>query len=611
MDLAVTILTQLVNWPLAGLVAWRAAQGRAPLAGWATVAILVVGAVAAWDPPSEQAFARVAVAVTNSALVLLFAVYPDGRFVPRWTMFVVAAEFAVQLGNLLSGLAWENQPWWPWHFPVTWGLLIIGGQIHRYRSRSSIDERERTRWPLLAIVVLILAFSLWSFLSLGLEAGASLGSATWFANFLFILPGVGFATGLLAPRILPVERVLHATLAWGLWAVLVTGAAWGLSVAFAALAPAARAWMTAVIAAGIAVPALWATRRLADLVVYGRRTDALRALDDLGGRLEASVDLQVVPSRIAETMTGSLGLAGAEVRGGTPALTASSGRAPDGGDSGLAEYPIRYQGELVATLVVLPRPGDAELTPHDRSVIEQICRQAAPALHGARVMTELIDARSRVVHAREEERKRLRRDLHDELAPTFAGLGLSAAAVEALSRVGDERASDAAAALVSGLHSATRQLRDVAYDLRPPVLDDRGLIAAIEDRVVIAGAVPTVRLEAPAARLDLPAAVELAALRIVQEAVMNVRRHAAAASCVVSVAIDGDDLALRIEDDGRGFAAGRRNGVGMRSMRERAEELSGTFHAGSARRGGAVIDVRLPLRARAAARSHDGSAVVR
>ena len=99
--------------------------------------------------------------------------------------------------------------------------------------------------------------------------------------------------------------------------------------------------------------------------------------------------------------------------------------------------------------------------------------------------------------AREEERKRLRRDLHDELAPTFAGLGLSAAAVEAFARAGDDRAADAAERLVTGLHAATRQLREVAYDLRPPVLDDRGLAAAIRERVAAPGSLPVVEVDAP------------------------------------------------------------------------------------------------------------------
>ena len=228
-------------------------------------------------------------------------------------------------------------------------------------------------------------------------------------------------------------------------------------------------------------------------------------------------------------------------------------------------------------------------------MLAQICGQAAPALHSARVVAELADARSRIVFAREEERKRLRRDLHDDLAPTFAGLGLAAAAVETFSRNGDGRAADAAARLVAGLRAATRQLRDVAYDLRPPVLDDRGLVAAIEERLSAPGTVPVIRVDAPQERLELPAAVESAALRIVQEAVTNVRRHAAASVCIVTVRLDGGMLRLSVADDGVGIPAPSRGGMGMRSMAERAAEVGGELSATRRSAGGTLVEVALPV----------------
>jgi len=603
MDLAVAILVQVVNWPLAALVVWRAAARRVPLAAGLGVAVLLVAAaVAAWDPASEAVFARVAVVVVNSSLAVLLAVYPDGRPVPRWIAVAAGLEVALQAGNLVSGLQWEEQPWWPAHFLVTWAALLLGGQLYRYVRRSSVDERERTRWPLLGLAVVVLAFTLWS---IAAGAGVASSDATWFANLLLAVPAPLFAVGLLAPRVLRVDRMLRLVLRWGLWSIAVGAVAWAVAVVTAALDPTAAAWLTGVGTAVVALPAALGARRLADLVVYGRRADPLRTLEQLGGRLEASVDPREVPAEIVATVTQALGVTGATLRGG-PTLEATAGD-PSAGEPGEpAEFPIRYQGELLATLIVHPRAADSRLTAHDRTVIEQVCRQAAPALHGARVLGELIDARSRVVRAREEERKRLRRDLHDELAPTFAGLGLSAAAVEALARAGDERASDAAALLVTGLHAATRQLRDVAYDLRPPVLDDRGLVAAVEDRVATAGAVPVVRLDAPRGRLDLPAAVELAALRIVQEAVMNVRRHAAASECVVSIHMDGDALEVVVADDGRGLPAQRRDGVGFRSMCERAEEVGGTLRVGRRHGTGTVVEAVLPVRTPATIASPEG-----
>ena len=241
--------------------------------------------------------------------------------------------------------------------------------------------------------------------------------------------------------------------------------------------------------------------------MYGRRPDPLGTLDYLGDRLAASVDPRTVPLDIVTTVTNSLGLAGAAMRG-SPALSATAG-APVDAAEGRTEYPIRYQGEPLAVLVVIPRQGDSTLTAHDRAMLSQICGQAALALHSARVVAELAEARSRIVFAREEERKRLRRDLHDDLAPTFAGLGLAAAAVETFSRNGDERAADAAARAETRAFAPLRgSCAKSPTTCDPPLLDDRGLVAAIEERLSAPGTIPAIRVDAPQERLDLPAAVD-------------------------------------------------------------------------------------------------------
>ena len=190
---------------------------------------------------------------------------------------------------------------------------------------------------------------------------------------------------------------------------------------------------------------------MADAVVSGRHPDALPSLVALGDRLSATVDPRAVAGEIVEGVTGALGVRYAGVLGAN-GVAAESGELGDVRDRLAFRSPT--PGRRLGELVVAPRPGEAELTGSDRTVLAQICAQAAPALNSARVVTELVEARSRIVFAREEERKRLRRDLHDELAPTFAGLGLSAAAVEAFARAGDERAADAAARLC---HRAPRR----------------------------------------------------------------------------------------------------------------------------------------------------------
>jgi signal transduction histidine kinase len=204
------------------------------------------------------------------------------------------------------------------------------------------------------------------------------------------------------------------------------------------------------------------------------------------------------------------------------------------------------------------------------------------------------------VLAREEERRRIRRDLHDDLAPTLAGLALTARTLSDF-LPGDPAK---AAPLAHGLHVAIRDavggIRRLVYDLRPPALDDLGLLAAIRERATQFSAQQPgearlwVTVEAPPVLPPLPAAVEVAAFRIVQEALMNVARHAHARTCHVRLAL-GDTLTIEITDDGAGFGDAPMPGVGLRSMQERAAELGGTWEMTSVTGGGSCICVNLPV----------------
>jgi signal transduction histidine kinase len=453
-----------------------------------------------------------------------------------------------------------------------------------------VGEREQTRWPVLAVLAMVFAYTLWVIVFVSVGAEMERGTSS-LSVLLSVLPGVGFALGLLTPRGINVDVALR-------WCLLIGCASVTLGTAILATTTLGRAlgasdqaltWGAAAVVAALTLPVVVVCRRAADRFVFGRRPSPLRAVEDLGRQLAQTADPRVVPGMIVRAVTESLAAGGARLVVGDTVQT-------EIGAAFLEElFPITYRGEQLATLAVLPRPGDTALTASDRAVITRICAQASPALQGARLVNELVEARARVVIAREDERRRLRRDLHDDLAPTLAGLGLSAAVVERFSRAGDRRAADAATDLAGQLQGASRQVRDIAYNLRPPVLDDRGLVAAIEDTVATTGGPPQVRVVAPSGRLELPAAVEACALRIVQEAVINVRRHAAASSCEVSIVHEPDALRIEIVDDGIGFTEPRLAGIGIRSMTERASEIGGSVSFHSEARQGTRVSVRLPV----------------
>jgi signal transduction histidine kinase len=257
--------------------------------------------------------------------------------------------------------------------------------------------------------------------------------------------------------------------------------------------------------------------------------------------------------------------------------------------------PLVYQAERIGQLLVAPRaPGEA-FAPAERRLLDDIALQAGAALHAIRLTADLQRSREQLVTAREEERRRLRRDLHDGLGPQLASLTLTIAAARELLHRDTQAADQLLGELTIHAQAAIADIRRIAYDLRPPALDDLGLLLALREQAAgYQQAGLQITIDAPERLPALLAAVEVAAYRIVQEALTNVVRHANARSCCVRLRID-DGLWVEIQDDGRGLPATRRSGVGLTSIRERTTELGGTLTIESAAGQGTHIRVRLPL----------------
>jgi signal transduction histidine kinase len=257
-------------------------------------------------------------------------------------------------------------------------------------------------------------------------------------------------------------------------------------------------------------------------------------------------------------------------------------------------WPLVHEGEQVGELVASPRHGFTDFSEPDGEVLATVARIVAGSVRAETLTTDLLAARHRLVAAREEERRRLRRDLHDGLGPLLTGLGLNLDAATA--QLG--RSEDKTAAYLGHAKDASRQvmtgLRDLVEGLRPPALDELGLAGALKLQIdrLASDAGLRADLRAPA-DLDLPAAVEVAAYRTAVEGVTNVARHSDAGSVCVELAVEQDDLVVRVSDDGSGRAAWL-PGQGLLGMRERAEELGGTFRAGPTPQGG-LVTVTIPL----------------
>ena len=249
--------------------------------------------------------------------------------------------------------------------------------------------------------------------------------------------------------------------------------------------------------------------------------------------------------------------------------------------------PLTYQGASVGALLLGQRvPGEAFSTA-DRRLLDDLAHQAGMAVHAVALTAELQRSRERLVLAREEERRRLRRDLHDGLGPVLASMFQRLDSAVGLV----ERDPKAAGSLLSGLRDQVKitlgDLRRLVYALRPPALDEFGLVAAIRDQA-------SQHETAPETLPALPAAVEVAAFRIAAEALTNVSRHAHAHTCRISLDVS-DVLILQITDDGTGMPSPSRTGVGLSSMRERAAELGGSCRVDSSVGSGTHVCARLPI----------------
>jgi signal transduction histidine kinase len=274
-------------------------------------------------------------------------------------------------------------------------------------------------------------------------------------------------------------------------------------------------------------------------------------------------------------------------------VAAAHGRAPS--EPLRACFPLVYLGAEVGRLQVAPRSGESELDSEDRRLLTDLSRQVGVAAHVVRLTEDLRRSREQLVSAREEERRRLRRDLHDGLGPMHASQALSIDTAELLMGRDPAEAAALLREVKAQTQSAIAEIRRVVYGLRPPALDDLGLAGALRELASrLVGATIEVRVEAPRQLAPLPAAAEVAAYRIAQEALANVAHHSGARHCTLTLAIS-DKLTLTVSDDGVGIPTGRTAGVGLFSMRERAEELGGSLEVSTGSGTGTTVYATLPL----------------
>jgi two-component system NarL family sensor kinase len=537
-----------------------------------------------------------ALGLTPTIGLLLF---PDGRPASRrWrpVLWLAVAQALALLLGLLFGKGMLDYPDQanPAGLPGAWGRLGDGlvGTILFVSPLSTLGAWSLTRRPRTPALRLIIPAA-WTI------------SASWWSCIVITAVG-GDKANILA---MPIEMFGMQALAVTAWIairryglfdgrrVLSRALVYGLLTALVVAVYLVTAWLARTLVSGAAGPAAGAAaalvtaiplrdvlQRTVNRLIHGYRDNPYAAVVELGRRLEVAAASEAVLPDVTRAVRRMLRLAYVGVRVGDR-VVAQSGTP---GRGMVEEFPLMFAGELIGKLVT--ETAEEPLTVAERRLLTGLLAQVAAAGHAVALTGDLHRSRERLVGASEEERRRIRRDLHDGLGPALAGVVLGLQRARRHVAVDAEAAAEQIDVLTDQTQAAVAEVRRLVYGLRPPALDELGLVDALAEQarrlggIEVTGGVP-----------ELPAAVEVAAYRIAMEGMTNTVRHARARRTDVRLTVASGTLCVEIADDGVGLPDGYRAGIGITSMRERAAELGGTCTIGPRFPNGTLVRASLPV----------------
>ncbi len=614
--LVVNIAVTLPWFAVGGIIYWRRRDDFMAL--FTATSVITYGAITASISledlagyPALQALFTVVAFWGNTSSFLLFYLFPDGRFVPRTTRYLAIPIVGIGICLFFFPTSAVTQWLISWRFIQFIAILASGvfAQLYRYWRVSGPAQRQQTKWVVLGFTGAVVG-------TLGpqtvlITSGphgilASMVASTVVVLAQLLIP-LSIGAAILRYRLWDINILISRTLVYGALTAIVVVLYVLLVGVLSTLFQATSNLLISLVATGLVAvlfqPLREHLQRSANHLLYGERDDPYALLSRLGQRLEATLAPEALLPAIVETTGQALKLPYVAIlirQGDALHLAAAYGMAPD--PATLVRLPLVSHTERVGELALAPRAPGESFAGADLRLLQNLAQQMAVAVHNVRLTAdlrqltaELQQSRERLVVAREEERRRLRRDLHDGLGPQLASQTLTLSAARTLLRRDPDAAETLLADATAHAQQAITDIRRLIYALRPPALDDLGLVAALQEQIhQYRASGVAITLRAPEQLPPLPAAVEVACYRIAQEALTNVVRHAHARNCAIQITIDSA-VALDISDDGQGLPPVYQSGVGLNSMRELAAELSGTFAVEPGPSGGTWVRVRLPL----------------
>lgn len=608
-QLAANLIFAIVCVGITLVIAWKKWSDWFALFVSITIVVVLLGAslpviLFYQANPAWQPLLSIWLMLALTLLLGFFYLFPTGQFVPRQTRWLLVA---MALWTVTGAL---NPALYPWQrSTLLYTMVLVGGigtgilaQVRRYRSLAAAEEKQQIRWVVfgssvagLGIVLQILPRT--TGLNLAGELDVLYSLVLYPVGFLLVLLlPVSIALAILRYRLWDIDVVVNRTLVYGAL-TLSTIAMYILGVTLlGALFQMTSNLVVSLLMTGVIAVAFQPLRerlqRGVNRLMYGQRDEPYAVVAQLGKRVEATPAPEAMLPALVETIAQTLKLPYVAIE--TGAGEHAHMAAAYGNTAGrVVRLPMQYQSEPVGHLLVAPRRPDESLSAADLNLLATVARQTGTAVHAVQLTIDLQRARERMVMAREEERRRIRRDLHDGLGPALAALAMEADTARELARTDAGRTEQILTDITAKAQNAIYDVRRLVYNLRPPALDELGLVGALKQHTAALSGQLRVTFQAPDSLPPLPAAVEVAAYRIAQEALNNVVRHAHARSCALRIGLN-HALELEICDDGQGIPSGAHPGVGLLSMRERAAELGGTCVIESLPEGGTRVLARLP-----------------